>query len=76
MMGAISADPYARIQQLSRESTAADDGFLAELSRQLCRIAPFEASFWAGANPRTLWRHRRPASRTSTGAQSPLPPPQ
>lgn len=45
---------YARIQQLSRESTAADDGFLAELSRQLCRIVPFEASFWAGTDPGTL----------------------
>lgn len=54
-LGSASArHAYARIQQLNRDSTAADDGFLAELSRQLCRIVPFEASFWAGADPRTL----------------------
>lgn len=54
-LGTASArDAYARIQKLSRHSTAADDAFLAELSRQMGRIVPFEASFWAGADPRTL----------------------
>src|SRR4051794_28138337 len=36
-----------------RESTA-DSGFLAELSRQLVKIIPFEASFWSATDPLTL----------------------
>jgi DNA-binding CsgD family transcriptional regulator len=32
----------------------ADSDFLAELSRQLNKIVPFDASFWAGADPVTM----------------------
>src|SRR5689334_16840497 len=51
--GTVSArQAVGRIQRLSRESTA-DSGFLAELSQQLHEIVPFDASFWAGADPMT-----------------------
>src|SRR5690348_3268495 len=42
----------ARILDLSSRS-AFDDAFLAELSRELQRIVPFDGAFWAGADPLT-----------------------
>jgi DNA-binding CsgD family transcriptional regulator len=55
LLGAASArNAFDRILRLSREGTASDDGFLAELSRQLREIVPFDASFWSGVDPVTL----------------------
>jgi hypothetical protein len=44
---------FDRILRLSRGS-GADSAFLAELSLRLKEIVPFDASFWAGADPVTM----------------------
>jgi hypothetical protein len=52
--GTSSARPgFDQIQRLSREGSV-DSDFLAELSRQLHKIVPFDASFWAGIDPVTM----------------------
>lgn len=54
-LGTASAQyAFDRIHGMCGREDTADSGFLAEISRQLRQIIPFQASFWSATDPLTM----------------------